>query len=120
MTVAALVLSACAAPGSTTRHDAIALTGGGDPEHGKTMMIRYGCGACHTIPGVPGARAIVGPNLAGIASRAYVGGVTPNTPDNLMLWIRDPRLFDTKTAMPPTGVTPGDARDIAAYLYMLR
>jgi cytochrome c1 len=43
-----------------------------------------------------------------------------NTPDNLMLWIRNPPGVDPLTAMPDTGVTEGDARDIAAFLYTLR
>jgi cytochrome c len=38
----------------------------------------------------------------------------------MIRWIRDPRAVDSLTAMPNTGVTPADARDIAAYLYTLR
>ena len=33
--------------------------------------------------------------------------------------IRDPHAVDPRTAMPETGVTEADARDIAAYLYTL-
>jgi cytochrome c2 len=35
-------------------------------------------------------------------------------------WIRHPRNISPHTAMPDTGVTVTDARDIAAYLYTLR
>jgi cytochrome c1 len=98
---------------------ATALTGG-DPYDGKEALLRYGCGACHTIPGVQRANGLVGPPLAGIARRVYVAGVLYNTPDNLMLWIRNPPGVDPLTAMPDTGVTEGDARDIAAFLYTLR
>jgi len=55
-----------------------------------------------------------------MASRAYVGGVLPNAPDNMIRWIRDPKSVDPLTAMPNVGVTESDARHIAAYLYTLR
>jgi cytochrome c2 len=93
---------------------------GGDPERGRVYARSYGCGSCHTIPGVPGAKAVVGPPLAGLAQRAYVAGVVPNTPDNLVTWIRHPQEVDPKTAMPDVGVTERHARDIAAYLYSVR
>lgn len=114
---AALVLGGCNR--DNPENDAIALTGG-HPERGRRLIRYYGCGACHTIPGVEGANATVGPPLTGIARRAYVAGVLPNTPDNLERWILDPRRIDPKTAMPATGVKPGDINDIAAYLYTLR
>jgi len=83
-------------------------------------MRKYGCQTCHTVPGVVGANGLVGPPLAGIASRSYIAGVLPNAPDNMLAWIRDPQRVDPKTAMPNTGVTPSDARHIAAYLYTLK
>jgi cytochrome c1 len=83
-------------------------------------MRSYGCASCHTIPGVDGANGVVGPPLANIAIRGYLGGVLPNAPDNMIRWIRDPKGVDSLTAMPNTGVTEHDARDIAAYLYTLR
>lgn len=97
---------------------AIALTGG-DPHAGRQALLRYGCGSCHTIPGVQRANGLVGPSLAGIAKRVYVAGVLYNTPDNLSRWIRDPPAVDPLTAMPKIGVSDGDARDITAYLYTL-
>ena len=83
-------------------------------------MRKYGCQSCHTIPGVVGADGLVGPPLAGIASRSYIAGVLPNAPANMLRWIQDPKLVDSLTAMPNVGVTPSDARNIAAYLYTLR
>ena len=100
--------------------DAAAALTGGSPDRGRVLIPRYGCPACHTIPGVPGATAKVGPPLAGIVGRAYVGGVLPNTPQNLIRWIQNPPAVDPLTAMPNVGVTQADARDIAAYLYTLR
>ena len=93
---------------------------GGDPARGPAIMRKYGCQTCHTIPGVYGADGLVGPPLGGIASRSYLGGVLPNTPANMMQWIRDPKAVDSLTAMPNTGVSDSDARHIAAYLYTLR
>jgi cytochrome c2 len=98
------------------RQAAIALTGG-DPDRGPALMLRYGCAGCHTIPGVTGARGQVGPNLQDVSRRVYLGGVATNTSDNLIRWIVNPREIDPKTAMPVTGVSAREARDIAAYLY---
>jgi putative membrane protein len=102
-----------------TYHAAAAMTGG-DPEKGSDALASYGCTACHTIPGIREARGLVGPPLTSIGSRVYLAGRLPNTPDNIKKWIQHPRAVDEKTAMPETGVTDADARDIAAYLYTLR
>jgi cytochrome c len=93
---------------------------GGDAERGRELIRSYGCGTCHSIPGVTGANGLVGPPLGGIASRSYIGGVLPNAPDNMLRWLHDPRAVDPLTAMPNVGVTSSDARHIAAYLYTLR
>jgi cytochrome c len=93
---------------------------GGSPQRGKAAISKYGCGTCHTIPGVRGANALVGPNLDQVASRMYVAGVLPNTPDNMIRWVQHPRDVDPLTAMPNLGVTDQDARDIAGYLYTLK
>jgi len=95
---------------------AAALTGG-DPQAGRAALGARPCGGCHEIPGVPGAHGKVGPPLTGLAGRTYIAGRLNNTPDNLVAWIVDPHAIDPRNAMPPTGVTPQEARDIAAYLY---
>ena len=69
---------------------------------------------------MPGATALVGPNLQQVASRMYVAGVLPNTPDNMVRWIQHPRDVDPLTAMPNLNVNDADARDIASYLYTLK
>lgn len=98
---------------------AVALTGG-DPDLGRRLTQRYGCAGCHTIPGVPGAQGKVGPTLEGFAARVYIGGVTINSPDTLIQWIEDPKSVDPKTAMPVTGISRAEARNVAAYLYTLQ
>jgi mono/diheme cytochrome c family protein len=91
-----------------------------DPDRGRTALHQYACVACHEIPGAVGPKARVGPPLAGIASRRMLGGVLPNTPENMVRWLRAPQSIDPPTAMPDLGVTERDARDIAAYLATLK
>lgn len=96
------------------------IVSGGNGERGRGLIRVYGCGSCHTIPGVRGAESYVGPNLDGIASRSYIAGVLPNDPENMVRWIQNPPAVDSKTAMPFLGVSERDARDIAQYLYRLK
>lgn len=122
--VAALLLVGLAAAGCGDRAalsaaDAARLTGG-DPARGRAAIRRHGCGSCHTIGGIPGADALVGPELNGVVARVYIAGVLTNSPANLVRWIQDPQAVDSLTAMPTLGVSRGEARDIAAYLYTLR
>jgi cytochrome c len=90
---------------------------GGDPTRGREYLNAYGCDACHTISGIPEAHGRVGPPLSGLYGRLYLAGVLPNTPDNMVLWIRNPPGIDSTTAMPYLGVPEQTARDMAAYLY---
>jgi cytochrome c2 len=92
----------------------------GDARRGKTAIEQYRCGACHEIPGIPGARGLVGPSLAKFAYRSFVGGEVPNIPENLVKWIMSPQSIEPATAMPTLGVNEQQARDTAAYLYTLR
>jgi cytochrome c len=94
-------------------------TAGGNARAGQQAIRRYGCNACHTISGVPGANGLVGPPLDGLGNRQYIAGELPNTAANLMLWIQHPKQVEPHTAMPEMNVTEQDSRDIAAYLYTL-
>lgn len=111
-----MVLAGCA---SERERDAERLTGG-RVALGRAALRRHGCVTCHTIPGVRGADALVGPPLTRMGARVFVAGELPNTPANLGRWIQDPRSVSPTTAMPDTGVTAADARDIVAYLFSLR
>ena len=111
-----ILLAGC---NKVSRRDAAAVSGG-DPGRGASHISRYGCGSCHTIPGIAGAHGLVGPPLSGIGARQYVAGSLPNEPLNLVHWVRDPHSVNEKTVMPNLGVTPEDATDIAAYLYSLK
>ncbi|MDQ6905580.1 MAG: c-type cytochrome [Chloroflexota bacterium] len=113
---AILILAACYGA-STTPAQTVA---GGDAAMGKQAISSYGCAACHTIPGVTGARGKVGPPLAGIADRSFIAGKLRNQPDNMILWIQNPQSVWPGNAMPNMNVTDADARNIAAYLYTLK
>lgn len=91
-----------------------------DPDRGRTLLSSHGCVGCHTVPGVPGADGRVGPRLDRLREQAYIAGVLPNSPQNMVIWIQRPKEVDPKTAMPNLGVSEADARDIAAYLYSVR
>jgi putative membrane protein len=114
--IAAAGVSAC---GNSADREAEQLTGG-SVARGKTAIGKYGCAACHTIPGIEAATATVGPPLSKIAVRQYLGGHLINTPDNMEQWIQHPQKIDPKNVMPEMGVTEQDARDITAFLYTLR
>lgn len=93
---------------------------GGEPRVGAALIQDYGCGTCHTIPGVRGADGKVGPPLTDFAHRTYIAGNLFNQPQNLVTWIVDPQGVEPGTAMPDLGVTEEQARHIAAYLYTLQ
>jgi cytochrome c oxidase assembly factor CtaG/cytochrome c551/c552 len=115
----ACVLLASACTSSRSVQEAETITGG-NVTRGVAAIGKYGCGACHTIPGIQGATATVGPPLTQIAVRQYLGGHLVNSADHMIEWIQHPQAIDPKNAMPDLGVTDQDAADIAAYLYTLR
>ncbi|MBF6568235.1 MAG: c-type cytochrome [Candidatus Binataceae bacterium] len=92
----------------------------GDSARGAILIAQTGCGSCHSIKGIRGADGQVGPPLNNIGARGFIAGVLPNTPRNMMLWIRSPQSVVPKNAMPDMGLSQRDSRDIAAYLYTLR
>lgn len=93
---------------------------GGKAKEGAAAIRAYGCGNCHVIPGVRGARGRAGPPLVAWSGRRFIAGRVPNTPDELVSWIIHPQGIKPGTAMPDLGVTDQDARHIAAYLYTLK
>ncbi len=91
-----------------------------DVERGRAAITQYACNACHNVPGITGSDVHVGPPLAGVGARRLIAGAVPNTPEQMVRWIRDPRSIDPDTAMPAMQVGEQDARDIAAFLATLR
>jgi mono/diheme cytochrome c family protein len=90
-----------------------------DASRGRRAIQQYACVTCHVIPGIVGSNAPVGPPLEGIAARAFVAGVLPNSPDAMIRWLVSPQTISPGSAMPDLGVTVQDAADIAAYLATL-
>jgi cytochrome c len=90
---------------------------GGHPGRAPEIFRRYGCSGCHTIPGIPGADGQTGAPLTGLSKHVYIAGVLENNSDNLVAWIVSPRSFSPQTAMPATGISQQEAKDLAAYLY---
>jgi cytochrome c len=96
------------------------VTTAGDPAAGQQVIEARHCGVCHDIAGVTGAAGVIGPPLDHFAARSFIGGRIPNTPPNLVNWIRSPQTVDPRTAMPTLGLGDHEARNVAAYLYTLR
>jgi cytochrome c len=99
-----------------SRKLAVAMAGG-DPARAPDIIRRFGCAGCHTIPGIPGGDGKVGGPLAGIKGKVFVGGVVTHTPENMIAWIVSPQSFSPRSAMPVTGISEAEARDVATYLY---
>jgi cytochrome c len=120
-----LLLAGSIAPGldgcrQASGHEPRYTVRGGDAHRGRVAIRNYGCGACHVIPGIRAAQGTVGPPLSMWERRTYIAGQVPNTPELLVRWLEAPQAIEPGTAMPNLGVTPKDARDIAAYLYTIR
>jgi cytochrome c len=113
-----ILLIGLASCNQSLERTAAALTGE-NPRRGKEVIRQYGCGLCHTIPGIQGAHALVGPSLAQAASRMYSAGALPNTPANMLWWLQNPPAVQLFTIMPNMDVTEADAQDMASYLYTM-
>ena len=99
------------------RRDVAQVMTDGDASQAPQWIRRYGCSGCHTISGIPGADGKVGAPLQNMRERVYIAGIVPNTADNLVQWIVNPQSFSSQTAMPATGISEREARDVAAFLY---
>jgi cytochrome c1 len=109
------------------------VTAQADPQvqAGAAVIQQRACGACHTIPGIPNANGVLGPNLGPhddvppVTFRStiatYPQGVVPNnSQDDLVAWILDPVSLKPGTAQPNLGLSPEEAAAAAAYLYAIQ
>jgi cytochrome c len=89
---------------------------------GARIIASKPCGGCHTIPGIPGANATIGPNLAGVASRTKIAGgaVDNHGPNDLKAWIMNPGGLKPGTIMPNLGLSDDEATKIVAFLVTLK
>ncbi len=111
-----LLVSAC----GTTSNIPTVTVPSGDPTRGQGALLAYGCESCHTIPGIAGTRATVGPPLTDFARKRFIAGKLANKPENLIKWIMDPQSVQPGSAMPNLDVSEEAARDIASYLYTIK
>jgi cytochrome c551/c552 len=88
--------------------------------HGKYLVRSYGCETCHEILNIDGVRGSIGPSLKHIATKYYLAGQLPNSPENLRRWIQYPHSINPQTLMPDMNVTDDDAVDIALFLDTLQ
>ena len=114
------LLAACTTASARRVSDAAVAATGGDPARGRQTLSSFGCGACHAIPGVRGARGTLAPPLTRFSQRSFIAGHLPNNAENLVNWIMHPQALAPATAMPDLGAPEQSARDMAAYLYTLR
>jgi mono/diheme cytochrome c family protein len=85
-------------------------------EQAQITLRQYACDTCHVIPQLVGPNTHVGPPLTQFYRRKFIGGVLPNTHDNLVRWIVDPQAISPHSLMPNLGVTEPHAHTMARYL----
>jgi cytochrome c oxidase subunit 2 len=68
----------------------------------QVFLTESTCIVCHSVSGTP-AQGRIGPDLTLFGNRTALGaGRLANTPENLALWIRDPRGVKPGAEMPGT------------------
>lgn len=84
---------------------------------GEVVFLRESCGGCHLVKGTT-AQGKRGPDLSDFGSRRTIAAATvPNTPENLVEFIRDPRSVKPGVLMPPSPQIPDEElRALVAYL----
>jgi sulfur-oxidizing protein SoxX len=112
--LAGAMLVACADKAVPSRQVA-----GADTAQGLRLIEAEGCATCHRIPGVQWPRGAVGGSLDGLQTQTMLAGRFPNRPEVLIAWLRNAPAMAPDTAMPASGLTEDQARDVAAYLYSL-
>lgn len=117
--LAAVLVTACVVLAGCGDDDLRTPFAGGDKAIGKQLVTQYQCGSCHRIKDVPGAAGEAGPDLEKFGRKSYIAGGIPNVPDNLIRWLDNPQAMKPGTLMPDVGVSPEEARHMAAYLYSL-
>ena len=90
-----------------------------DPAYaaGEKLFLAKGCVGCHSLNAVGAPKGMIGPNLANVGARSFIGaGSFKNTDENLARWIQNPQLMKKGVLMPNLGVTPDEAKSLVAYL----
>lgn len=90
---------------------------------GEQVFLSSACVGCHTVQGTIAAGK-VGPNLSHVGSRGTIAaGLLPNTPENLVRWISNPKAVKPGVVKMPAfegQLTTEQLQAIAAYLQSLK
>lgn len=87
---------------------------------GRDAFLAQSCVNCHRVRGTP-ADGDWAPDLTHLMSReTLASGMTPNTPENLAQWVRDPQSIKPGCLMPAFGLSDEQQRQIVAYLLTLK
>jgi cytochrome c oxidase subunit II len=108
-----------AQPTAAGRDSAAAPAQPQDPAYaaGEKLFSAKGCIGCHSLNAVDPPKGLIGPNLANVGARSYIGaGSFKNTDENLARWIQNPQALKQGVLMPNLGVTPEEAKSLVAYL----
>jgi len=90
-----------------------------DPAYaaGEKLFMAKGCVGCHSLQAVDAPKGMIGPNLANVGARTYIGaGSFKNTDETLARWIQNPQALKRGVLMPNLGVTPDEAKSLVAFL----
>ena len=72
---------------------------------------------CHSLDAVDAPKGMIGPNLANVGARSYIGaGSFKNTDETLARWIQNPQAMKQGVLMPNLGVKPDEAKSLVAFL----
>lgn len=84
---------------------------------GRRLFATKACIGCHALGSAGAPTAMIGPNLAGIATRKMIGaGWLLNTDDHLARWVQNPEQFKEGTLMKVGPITDAEARALVAFL----
>jgi cytochrome c oxidase subunit 2 len=86
---------------------------------GRRVFERNACMNCHAVGGTS-ADGRFGPDLTHLMSRTTIAaGAAENTPDNLRLWIQNPKAIKPGSLMPAMQLSDADLNAVVSYMETL-
>jgi cytochrome c len=98
----------------------------GNADRGKTLFTEKQCITCHKVPGIAAATGVIGPDLAGIGTRAATQKPNTSAEAYLRESILEPNAFvppgqqSPSLMVPPVPVNAAEATDLAAFLLTVK
>ena len=86
--------------------------GAGEAKIGRLALQRQSCRGCRVIPGVVGSQRFVGPPLGGFARRSHIAGMLPQTPENVVAWLRASQHIEPGSLMPLSALNMAGAKAV--------